>query len=437
MVCPAEAYVRVGRVLAGRRRLAVGVDAASFAAARAYAAQVRPEAPYELLCPGVVRLAPAEAADLERSAGEGPLVPLPTAPRLDARPVTGRGDFHRDFGTAVLGPVVGAFARWAWRQWHPLAGDGTLVAVMRDGSLLGRAVARQAGREVPEVWLSRSLCLLGAVAGADDREALRNLLVRARSRPASVAEALDDLGLAGEAVPGLPFSAPLAGGGLDRLLDWLAGTAAAAERVAVASGAARRAVLEHLDAVGALRGMALGLIDVGYSGTIQRCLTRITVLEGVPLRTLGLYLATSPGAIWAAGREAMVRGFAVHYGAPEWLAVPLIGARAVLELLLGAPVGPLAGYDRGVPRLAPADYPAGQREAMTRLQEAALAAAVRPLGRAAVRRRLARLLAAPTADEVRHLGGWLYQDSLTVARPQALAGALWPAAHGPDAGAAR
>jgi hypothetical protein len=420
VVCPPEAYLRVGRALAGRRRLAAGVDAAAFASARAYAGQVRPDAPYELLCPGVVRMDPASAAGLERTTA-GPAIPLPAAPRLVAgRRLEGR-DFHTAFGAAVLGPVVGAFAHWAGRQWRPPAGGGTLVAVMRDGGLLGHAVARHAGQDVPEVWLSRSLGLLGAAAGAGDREALRNLLVRARSRPATVAEALDELGLAGECVPGLAPSAPLVGEGLERLLDWLAGTPA--ERVAATARAARRAVLEHLHAAGALRGSTLGLIDIGYSGTIQRCLTRIAALEGVHLRTLGLYLATSPGAVWAAGREAMVRGFAVQYGAPDWLAAPLIRSRAVLELLFGAPLGPLAGYDRGAPRLSPPDYPAGQREAMQRMQDAALANA-RPLGRAEVRRRLARLLTAPSGEEVRHVGRWLYQDHLTVARPQPLA-ALW------------
>lgn len=411
----AEAYTHVGRVLAEGRRLATGVDAASFASARAYAGRVRPDAPYQLLCPGIVRMDPAAAAGLERAAL--------TAPGM------GGGDFYAAFGAALLGPLVGGFAHWAWRQWRPLAGGGALVAVMRDGALLGRAVARRAGRDVPEIWLSRSLCLLGAVADVHDGEALRNLLVRARSHPATTAEALNDLGLADESVPGLASSAPLAGEGVDRLLDWLAGTPVAAARVAAASAAARRAVLEHLDAAGALGGPTLGLIDVGYCGTIQRCLSRITALEGVPVRTLGLYLATSPGAVWAAGQQAMVRGFAVQYGAPDWLAVPLIRARAVLELLLGAPLGALAGYDHGMPRLAPPDYPAGQREAMARMQDAALAAAGRPPGRMAARLLLARLLAAPTAEEVRHLGHWLYHDHLTVAHPQALSGALWPAAE--------
>lgn len=410
----AEAYLAVGRILADRRRLAAGVDAASFASARAYAGQVRPDAPYELLCPGIVRMAPAAAAELERAATAAPVAVE---------------DFYSAFGAEVLGPLVGGFAHWAWRQWRPLAGDGTLVAVMRDGGLLGQAVARRADQDVPEVWLSRSLCLLGAVADTHDGEALRNLLVRARPCPATLAEALDDLGLAGEAVPGLVSSAPLAGEMLERLLAWLAGTPAAAARVATAARAARQAVLEHLQVAGALRGTMLGLIDIGYCGTIQRCLSRISALEGVPLRTLGLYLATSPGAAWTAGQDAMVRGFAVQYGAPDWLAAPLIRARAVLELLLGAPLGPLAGYDHGAPLLAPADYPAEQREAMERMQGAALAAPTRPPGRAAARHLLARMLTAPTAEEVRHFSHWLYQDHLSVAQPQPLGGMLWPAAE--------
>jgi len=408
-------YVRVGRILAERRRLAVGVDAASFASARAYAGQVRPDAPYELLCPGIVRMDPAAAAEVEHAATLGPNAV--------------GNDFYGQFGAAVLGPIIAAFAAWAWRQWRPLAGSGVLVAVMRDGFLLGRAIARQAGQEVPEVWLSRSLCLLGAVADAHDREALRNMLVRARLRPATVAEALDDLDLATEAIPGLPPSASLAGDGLERLLDWLAETPKAAARVAASAAAARRSILEHLDAAGALGGRALGLIDVGYSGTIQRCLTRIAALEGLPLRTLGLYMATSPGAVWATGSEAMVRGFAIQYGAPDWLAAPLIRARAVLELLLGAPLGPLTGYACGTPRLASSDYPAGQREAVARMQDAALAATARPPGREEARRLLARLLAAPTADEVRHFGDWFYQDRLTFAQPQRLGLVAWPAAE--------
>lgn len=421
VVCPpspapdsADVYLRVGCLLAERRRLAAGVDAHSFAAARAYAGRVRPNAPYDLLCPGVVRMDAATAAELERS-----VLAAPTADE----------DFYATFGTAVLGPLAAGYAHWAWRQWRPLAASGTLVAVMRDGALLGRAVARHAGHAVPEIWLSRPLCLLGAVADAQDRESLRNLLVRARTRPATGAEALDELGLAGEVVPGLDPSAPLAGAGLERLLDWLAAMPAAARHVKATSAAARRAILQHLNAAGALRGTTLGLIDVGYCGTIQRCLTRIAALQGLPLRTLGLYMATSPGAVWATGRDAMVRGFAVQFGAPDWLAAPLIRSRAMLELLLGAPLGPLAGYDHGVPQLAPADYPAEQRAAMTRMQDAALAATARPPGQTAARHLLARLLTAPSAEEIRHFGHWLYQDRLTVAQPQPLDGMLWPAAE--------
>lgn len=402
-----EPMHRVGQALAERRCLAAGVDAESFAAARAYAGRMRPHAPYELLCPGVVRLRPEAAARLERDVMAG----------------AAGSDFIAAFGATVLGPLVAGFAHWAWRQWRGWSDGAGPAAVMRDGALLGRALERLAG-PVPQVWLSRPLCLLGAVAAADDRGALLNLLVRARHRAATVAEGLGDLGLAGEAVPGVSESAPLVGDALERTLAWLAGTPAIAARVDCGASLARRAILEHLRGSGAFRGERLGLIDVGYSGTIQRCLSRIALIEDVRVRTLGLYLATSPGAVWTAGRRAMVRGFVLRYGAPDWLAGPLIGSRAVLELMLGAAQGPLIGYDRGVPRCAPAEYPPAQQAAMQRLQEAALAGCGRPLGRGAAQSLLARLLGAPTAEEVRHFGCWTYGDRLSVDGPRSLAD-LW------------
>ncbi len=467
-----------GEALAARGGLAEGVDADAFAEARAYAAGACKdiEGAYRLLVPAVVNLDPVKAAAVERALGrpgacpsaaaarEGMLaavspvgVPAAAAHRLSRLRFRRRqGGFFAAYGYAHLGPVLAAYAGWAGARCRS-AGRPVFAGVLRDGGLLARAVATLHPELAPdhrEVWLSRRLSLVAAIGSADDREGLRNLLLRARARPATLAEAMADLGLADEAPPsGLAGATRLQGAAFETFLAWLDGRGRR-ERLANHTRRLRRAILAHLRSRRIPDEGPLVLLDVGYAGNVQRCLAAILALEGRERPLIGLHLATSPGAVWAgAARRSAIAGCLLNYGSPRWLNRPLLKARALLEVLLAQPAGSLQGYADDGPVLGSVACPKSQAEAVAALQEGALdfvrdwreecrAPGPLPLPDLVGRARLVllRMLAMPLPEEAERLGHWVYADALSTgeARPLVAGGeeaAPWPTGAAALAGA--
>lgn len=424
------------------------IGAEAFAILRRYADRQEADGTvddaFTLLCPAVLATDPATA---RRIAGTVAGRDLPAAPPAALPPTREALDAcPRD---DVLTVLLAGFAHWAEglrREWGCRA-----FGIMRDGGVLADAVAMLAP-DVGKLWLLRRLCLVAALASAEDREGLANLLQRARGRPATAGEAVQELGVAEEPLPaGLASADLLDHERLAMLCDWLA---TGRPRLAVNAHvqALRRRIVAHLRAAGALDGPAVALLDVGYAATVQRTLQRILALEGWQVRLHGAYLVTTPGALWALRQGGSAHGFLADLGAPGWFAAPFLRSREVIEAHCTSGDGPLLGYDDdGRPVLGQSLLPAAQRAAVARAQSHACGmvgqlAAVPD--QAAVRLRCLRLLTAPTADEAARLGAWLYDDPLSIGHPRRLAEAppnlspeavltaprsvvLWPAALAP------
>ncbi|MEI8393917.1 MAG: hypothetical protein WCF85_04220 [Rhodospirillaceae bacterium] len=439
----------IGLEFKRRGWLARDIDLDAFVACRTYLEEraletTAPATPYALLCPGVITALPAEAAALEATLidtgpepFEPPLparMPAPMPARMPApmnNPLEPSGDPLAAYGYYRLGPILAAFARWVAEL--PFVKDRPVFGVMRDGGFLATALrtVRPAGT-VGELWLSRRLCLAGAVRSAEDRESLINLLVRARGQPAGMAEAAVDLGLEGEPVPDNPDSF------LDRLTE-----PARKEKLEAHCRAIRQSILAHLDSLKIFDRGGMVLLDIGYAGTIQRTLDAILRIEQRSIPIQGAYLLTSPGLIWmlrhGSGHAA---GFLAHLGGPSRLARVFLESREVFETFCASPLGPLLGYDeRGQPVLGPTVLPAAQIAEIQRLQQGALAfcaAAAPPLSRAEAQQATLTLLAAPRPEEAALIGAWLYDDPLAIGRPRGLLerieGAarpvLWPGGAG-------
>jgi hypothetical protein len=253
----------IGQEFAGRGWLAETIDSEVFAECRAYVAGLPGVVPYDLLCPSIVRTSPAQAAAVEAEIVDGEddeATPVPVIP--PPSPLQGSEDLAAAYGFHRFGPILSAFAHWVWQlsfvQGQPIVG------VMRDGGVLASALrAVRPGSPVGEVWLGRRLCLTGAIRSGDDREGLVNLLIRARGQPASVAEAIEDLGLAEETLPReLNPTLMLQAGSLQKFLDWVA---EARPRGALEAHcqSIRLSILNHLKEQRALDGGSLLLVDVG------------------------------------------------------------------------------------------------------------------------------------------------------------------------------
>lgn len=418
-----------------RRRnvLTQALDSAAFVSLRRYARRLQAAGivadAHEVLSTSVIALTAAAIRRLETNLAATPLPPAPDVP-----PPPTLSALRRPPDEDALFQILGGFARWGIQQLDGSVGYG----VMRDGGVLADAVV--AARPQPrsgKLWLSRRLCLVAALASADDGQGLLNLLARARAHPASAAEARDELGVTDEPLPpGLTETTPLTGDNLERFVDWLGSgrrRRGAEQRIRTM----RTRILNHLRAQHALDGPVLTLMDVGYAGTIQRTITRIFELEHIAVRVDGAYLLSTPGAVWAIGNGGRASGFLANFGAPEWFTTEFIASREVVESLCASGDGPLIGYHEdgtalcGAPRI-----PSAQRIVLTarhqavRAQIAATPVAMLPTADQA-RQACFRLLTAPTATEAAEFGQWIYDDPLAVGAPRRLTECRDPATGTP------
>ncbi len=457
-------FRQIGLEFERRNWLADSVTVDSFVTTRAYAGRLAgaddgDRVPiYRLLCPAVIDRDAGTAAAVEdevrlrtppvhdnEAAAEALLAEClpglcPDRPcraleevRNQAPPAA---DFFTRYGYRCLGPILSGFGGWVWGRRQVL-GRGVLVGLLRDGRLLGQAVAAacpDAGNGLREAWLSRQVCLTAAIRSADDREGLRTLLIRARAVPATVGQALDELGLSAER-DRCPLVADqvLDGTRFEAFWAWLAGRAALRAHLDHHCRTLRRAVIDHLGAANALDQGDIGLVDVGYAGNLQRALAIILAAEGRSTPLWGAYLITSEGALWTAATAGPIWGYLAAYGAPSWLSSLWLRARDLFEAVLAQPYGALTGYGPGgVAIPGPSPLPAAQVADVARIQEGALAFVRRWRAQrrdgdsdGSVELAQARLIAArmallPSPEEVRRLGDWLCDDALAVGQPRRL-----------------
>ena len=337
-------------------------------------------------------------------------------------------------GRAVLAPLLSAHAAAAAR-WLDRVPSLHGVALRRDGTLLGLATQRLAPHLTPrlgQAWLGRQQVAAAAIDGAADHENLLNLLARMRRRPALWGEAADMLALPPPPRPDLPLGVPSP----PAFWDWLARPAIDA-RLRQRCDQVRRRLLAHLDA--AIPATApLMLLDVGYAGTVQRCLKRIHRLAGRPRPIHGLYLLTSPGIAWAKPGPGTIRTVLAGPERQPLAAATLLRHRDVLECLLAESAGELLDYgDDGTPVTAPPPADDERRRLQGHLHASALDAVAPGISARRARAALLDFLLGPDAATARLIGDWRHADQSALDGCRRLADGppdgdrdqtLWPAA---------
>ncbi|CDL01419.1 conserved protein of unknown function [Magnetospirillum gryphiswaldense MSR-1 v2] len=275
----------------------------------------------------------------------------------------------------VIGSVLHAFAHWLQSQLP--ASATPLYGIMREGRLLAR-LHRRHGGTAAEIWLNRRLCMKAAILSAEDDEALRNFLVRGRRLPLSPAQAACELGLPPPlSSPGLALTA--GSDSLESFLAWLRHPAQATP-LARTMRELRWRLVAHLDRVGALSAPHLFLTDLGYAANIQNALEKILRHEGRTIRTIGLYLLTTPGARWVGVRGGETRAFLAELGEPAWFTRLFSRSPEPLEALCASETGPLLDWNPdGTPHCAPSLLPPEQCAEMRAVQEAIINAPPRHL----------------------------------------------------------
>ena len=244
-------------------------------------------------------------------------------------------------GAFVFGPVMAGYADWCVRQFQA-AGVRKVLALMREGEILGAMLeqsARAAGvpLDIQPCFVSRfstSRAALGKITVED----IGTLFETCPTiTPGNVMEVL---GVRDEARMMLPpelLHKPICTAlDMNPLLDRLLKQRRLAQLIEQRCRESRELAFEYLD--GLTKGEEqIGVIDLGWSGNIQRNMMRILRLGGRRIRSLGCYVATS----WRAGRLPLDGDLARAYLDSRWRhgTIPV-------EVPLTACIGSTVGYSK-------------------------------------------------------------------------------------------
>ena len=291
---------------------------------------------------------------------------------LTARQAKSDEDPFRD-GALTFGPLLTRYADWCVRQFKA-SGVRTVLALMREGELLGELLdrsARAAGVELDVVP-----CFVSRMSTA--RAAMRE------ATPETVAELLEGnaflttdavmqiLGLGEEAAQAMdaevrrkPLASAEAVAGLLKFLFQLPGLR---QKIEARRAESHSLAFSYLTSLIGEEG-TVGVVDLGWSGSIQRNCARILRNGGRQIKTVGCYLACTKRA----GRLALDGDEAHAYMEHEW-------ARSTIlpEVAITACVGSTDGYRRDasgqvVPVLGPFQISPEERDVKQRLRDGILA----------------------------------------------------------------
>ncbi|MGE4528689.1 MAG: hypothetical protein AB7D00_10015 [Rhodospirillaceae bacterium] len=295
------------------------------------------------------------------------------------------------WGLTVLGPVFAAFDRFVAGRVARLRAEERSVAVAcvaRDG-LLPLLMWRGARAEpVRYIEVNRRTALIAAAESGKMADFFK------RMPAVDLASAAQFL--KGVTAPMRHFFKRAPGGivtgaafaqALPRLVD--------AATLARIGREARTALFAHLDA--AMPDLAeatdLVLVDLGYSGTVQKALRGVFSLAGRPQRLHGLYLLPVDEDLAEIAEPDTAEGFLGGLALPPAARQAVLANVALLEQMCGAPEGSVMAYAAdGAVRREPDLRPPEQAGLAARARDGALAFA------AAAREAAARGLPDPLAD---------------------------------------
>jgi hypothetical protein len=358
-----------------------------------------------------------------------------------------RRSFWWRFGYGTAGPALAGFALWLHEE---LARDGVGHAyfLLRDGEILQRVYdvfAEGRPDAVPSSLLHssrRAFMLPALVAGR--QSITEQLFVSASARP--VSEFLTRLGVStaglDAAFRGAGFAGP------DEVVD-LEGSVEAvgrlaklytnpevARRLGARSGEERALLLAYLRQERVVGHGRAALVDVGWNGTIQKCLELAAAHERVPTDVVGYYFGTSPACAARDGEGVRFRSYFFHAGEPREHFAAVFSFRELMELICSSARGSLRGFERRGGAVHPVceapDVPGAQMDAVREMHAGAVAFAealraemgvfdLASLPAAAAGAALLRVITDPTPEEAAEIGAMQHGDGMGSATAKYLA----------------
>ncbi len=343
-------------------------------------------------------------------------------------------------GATVLGPIMTAFHAFVRRRVEEIRRPGRDVKVLflaRDGFLPFRFWQEASAGEASYVEINRRVALVAAAGRSV--EPLQELfqMIQLVDRDGVAAFLKSEVPSVGDYFAQLEDGLSTGTGFAEALPELLN-----ADTIGDISRSTRERLLEHLRhaVAGFDAATDLVLVDLGYSGTIQRTLRMVFDQDGIAKRLHGVYLASLDDVFADLPAEDSYAGFLDDTVLPPVFKRLVLRNATIIEQSCSAPVGSVRDYHRGVPVRERDPRPDHQIERCGDLKEASLAFFRRWRQAAAEtgvdpfadldRARLwavailMRLLTLPGTAEIR-LFGSMYQD------PNLGSESLMPMVHAP------
>lgn len=257
---------------------------------------------------------------------------------------------HHAVGAAVLGPVMAGFQRLIEKRVAELSSPGRLVKLLflaRDGYLPMRVWAASGAGRFDYVEINRRIAMIAGAEGEGGLETVQGLISSMPFVSASGIEDFFKLDLSAEAkaffkdcdggvCPGEKFAAELPN---------LVGR----ETLRTLSDNLRAALIDYLKAkVEDFDGCTdLVLVDIGYTGNIQKGLRRVFNVEGREIRLHGIYLMPHGESFIELPDADTVRGYLDDTVMTPAAKRALMRDAPLIEEFCCAPVGSARGYDKG------------------------------------------------------------------------------------------
>lgn len=298
-----------------------------------------------------------------------------------ARRDAGGDDFWSGLGYSHVGPLLLAFGLWL-RERTLEDEVSRLYFLARDGHVMHRVHLELAahGLALPQggyLYASRRAFNVPAMTRVGEPECdflvsgssvlrTRDFLARLGLDAAEHLDAIRSV----ELEPDTPIVSGLAYGRLRALFRAL-------ERPLLELAQRERFLLrDYLAAQGVFEQGRLGLVDIGWHGTMQESFSGLLTQFGAEPTVIGYYLGTFEGARKRAEAGAHHRGFLCELGEPREMWAVIRTSVEVFEWLFCAPHGSVCGFERTaagiVPRFDGMDAERLRHDTAERLQEGAL-----------------------------------------------------------------
>ncbi len=337
-------------------------------------------------------------------------------------------------GAAIFGPVFTGFAQWVLEQSELLAAE-RLLFLMREGQLLldfaERAIQPMDRRpSMRTAWVSREACARASIVDGTEAE-LQSFLERLR--PPTPLQLVGSFGLDPLDIDELPELQEQFELSSEReslaasFVDLVLGRPALMEKILDRSSRRRSHLMDYIREVAGPGDGPIGLVDVGWSGSIQESLHTMFQRDPDPLEFHGLYLLAHVGSSARALRGVRLQGYLGTLGTDPFDVAAITGGAEIVELVSTCADGSLLEIgDGNEPILAP---PAGdtaeqrsrelvqlgakayQKSWLSHHQDDESFFDTSDAGIALLTRVLKRFVSQPNHDEALAFSWWLHEEN--------------------------